>query len=89
MLDISQCAKISKLAEIEDSTKGTKIIIKHGVVIDSFVKIKPVGGMGDIVIGCNSYINSGVVIHSGNGVHIGDNVLIAPNVTISGSNHEY
>ena len=88
MLIISDRAKISKLAEIEDSVRGTRIEIKEGVVIDSFVKIKPVGGAGDIYIGANSYINSGVVIYSGNGIHIGENVLIASNCTLAPVNHE-
>ena len=89
MLMISEQAKISKLAHIEDSVRGTKIIIEKGVVIDSFVRIKPVGGMGDIVIGENSHINSGVVIFSGNGVHIGENVLISPGCILAPVNHEY
>ena len=43
MLIISDKAIISKLADIEDSIKGTRIIIEEGVRIDSFVKIKPTG----------------------------------------------
>jgi virginiamycin A acetyltransferase len=89
MLMISEQAKISKLAHIEDSVRGTKIIIEKGVVIDSFVRIKPVGGMGDIVIGENSHINSGVVIFSGNGVQIGQNVLLSPGCILAPVNHEY
>lgn len=88
MLIISNKAKISKLADIEDSVRGTRIEIEEGVVIDSFVKIKPVGGSGDIYIGINSYINSGVVIYSGNGVRIGSNVLIAANCTLAPVNHQ-
>lgn len=75
MLIISEQAKISKLADIEDSVRGSKIIIERDVVIESFVKIKPIGGIGDVVIGENSRINSGVVIFSGNGVQVGKNVL--------------
>jgi len=44
MLLISPEACISPLADIEDSVKGTKIVIEAGVVVDSFVKIKPAGG---------------------------------------------
>ena len=65
MLIISETAKISPKAEIEDSIRGTKIIIEEGVWIDSFVKIKPVGGSGDISIGKDSCVNSGTVIYSG------------------------
>lgn len=89
MLKISNNAKISELADIEDSVFGSCIIIEEGVMIDSFVKIKPVGGRGDIHIGKNSYINSGVVIYSGNGVDIGENVLIAANCTLAPVNHHY
>ncbi|RJE48778.1 acetyltransferase [Dehalobacter sp. MCB1] len=89
MLMISPQAKISPLADIEDSIRGSKISIAPGVVIDSFVKIKPAGGMGDIEIGENSFINSGVVIYSGNGVKIGRDVLIAANCTFAPVNHEY
>ena len=89
MLLISPSAKISKLAEIEDSVRGTRIVIEDDVVIDSFVKIKPVGGSGDIRIGRNSFINSGTVIFSGNGVDIGESVLIAPHCTIAPVNHQY
>lgn len=89
MLVISENSFISPLADIEDSVKGTKIVIEEGVKIDSFVKIKPVGGTGDVHIGKNSYINSGVVIYSGNGVHIGEDVLIASNCTLAPVNHQY
>jgi len=89
MLKISEKAYISKLADIEESIRGTDIIIDDNVHIDSFVKIKPVGGIGNIYIGKNSYINSGSVIYSGNGVKIGENVLIAPNCTIAPVNHQF
>lgn len=89
MLQISSSAKISKFADIEESIRGTKIIIDDEAVVDSFVKIKPVGGTGDIYIGKKSYINSGTVIYSGNGVSIGNYVLIASNCTLAPVNHEY
>ena len=89
MLLISDRAIVSRLADIDDSIIGTQITIEEGVRIDSFVKIKPVGGNGNIRIGKNSYVNSGVVIYSGNGVDIGMGVLIAPNCTLAPVNHEY
>jgi acetyltransferase-like isoleucine patch superfamily enzyme len=89
MLIISPSAKISKLADIEDSQQGTRILIEDGVQIDSFVRIKASGGLGDVQIGRNSYINSGVVIYTGNGVKIGENVLIASNCTLAPTNHEF
>ncbi len=89
MLVISKKAKISSFADIEDSVKGSKIIVEDDVMIDSFVKIKPVGGSGDVRIGKNSCINSGVVIYSGNGVDIGEDVLIAANCTLAPVNHAY
>jgi len=89
MLIISETARISRLADIEDSLKGSRIIIEDGAMIDSFVKIKPAGGMGDVRIGRNSYINSGVVIYSGNGVNIGEDVLVAANCTFAPVSHEF
>jgi len=89
VLEIAASAIVSPLADIEDSVRGSRIVIGEDVRIDAFVKIKPVGGSGDIVIGRGSYINSGTVIYSGNGITIGCNVLIAANCTIVGSDHEY
>jgi len=59
MLNIAPSARISPLADIEDSTRGSRIIIEDEVVIDAFVKIKPSGGSGDVVIGRGTVINSG------------------------------
>lgn len=89
MIEIEETAFVSKLADIEPSLKGSVIRICAGVKIDSFVKIKPVGGAGNIIIGRNSYINSGTVIYSGNGVIIGENVLIAANCTLAPVNHAF
>lgn len=89
MLEISTNSKISTLAHIEDSVLGTQIIIQSGVVIDAFVKIKAAGGTGDLIIGENSYINSGTVIYTGNGIQIGKGVLVAANCTLAPVNHEY
>jgi len=89
MLIISERARVSKLADIEDSIRGTKIVIEAGVVVDAFVKIKPAGGDGDLIIGEGSYVNSGTVIYTGNGVTIGKNVLIAANCTLAPVNHRY
>jgi virginiamycin A acetyltransferase len=86
---ISKEAIISKLADIEISNKGSKVIIKSGTMVDSFVKIKFAGGLGDVIIGENCYINSGTVIYSGNGVTLGKGVLIAANCTLAAANHEY
>lgn len=87
MIEIDPSAKVSPLADIEDSVRGTLIKIGPGTVIDSFVKIKPAGGMGDVVIGAECAINSGVVIYTGNGVRIGDAVAIAANCTFAPTNH--
>jgi acetyltransferase-like isoleucine patch superfamily enzyme len=88
MLIISPSARISPLADIEDSTRGTKIVVGDGAVIDAFVKIKPAGGEGDVVIGPGSFINSGCVLYTGHGIKIGANVLIAANCTLAPTNHE-
>lgn len=89
MLIISQTARISKLADIEDSIRGSKITIGDRVIIDSFVKIKPAGGLGDLVIGANSVINPGVVIYTGNGITIGCDVMIAANCVFSPTSHAF
>ena len=89
MNEIHNTAKISALADLETSQKGSKLIIAANVMIDSFVKIKFVGGIGDIEIGESSFINSGCVLYSGNGIKIGKNVLVAANCTFAPVNHEY
>ena len=89
MIDIHPSARVSALADIEDSIRGTRIVIGPGSVIDSFVKIKPAGGSGNVTVGKNSIINSGCVIYSGNGVLIGDSVAIAGNCTFAPVNHEF
>lgn len=87
MLKIDPTAKISPLADIEDSVRGTVIEIGPRTVVDSFVKFKPAGGTGDVVIGADCAINSGTVIYTGNGVRIGDAVAIAANCTLAPTNH--
>jgi len=89
MNEIDESASISPLADIEESVRGSRLTIEAGVVVDSFVKIKFVGGSGDVFIGRGSYINSGTVIYSGNGLRLGEDVLIAANCTIAPVNHEY
>lgn len=88
MLKISPRARISPLADIEDSVRGSVIEIADGASIDSFVKIKPAGGDGDVRIGENTAINSGCVIYTGNGVTIGRDCAIAANCTFASTNHE-
>lgn len=85
----SEKVKISKLASIEVSSRGTNTTIGDYSEIDDFVKIKHVGGIGSIEIGNNCFINSGCVLYSGNGIKIGDNVLIGPNCSITPVNHEF
>jgi virginiamycin A acetyltransferase len=81
--------KVGSLTSIEVSSRGTNTVIGQNSVIDDFVKIKHVGGTGDIEIGEYVYLNSGTVIYSGNGVKIGNNVLIGPNCNIVPSNHKF
>ena len=84
-----ESAVISKLAAIDVSSRGTDTIIGEFCVIDDFVKIKHVGGNGNIELGDYVYLNSGTVIYSGNGVKIGNNVLIGPNCNIVPVNHNF
>lgn len=89
MLTISPSARVSPLADIEASVRGTRIDVGPMSVIDAFVKIKPVGGSGDVLIGEGCYINSGTVIYSGNGVRMGRGVLVAANCTFAPVNHGF
>ena len=89
MIEIAPGARVSPLADIEESVRGTRITIGAGAVIDAFVKIKPVGGAGDLDIGPGSFINSGCVLYTGHGIRIGANVLIAANCTLAPTNHEF
>lgn len=89
MLHIDPSAKISPLADIEDSTRGSRIVVGAGSVIDSFVKIKPAGGSGDLVLGERVIINSGCVLYTGQGITIGNHVAIAANCTFAPVNHAY
>lgn len=87
MLEIDPTARISTLADIEDSVRGSRIVIGPGVVIDSFVKVKPSGGAGDLVIGERTTINSGCVFYTGHGIRIGARCAIAANCTFAPTNH--
>lgn len=89
MLTIHPTATISILADIEASVRGTKITIGARSVIDSFVKFKPAGGIGDVIIGTDCVINSGCVLYTGNGITIGNGVAIAANCTFAPTNHEF
>ena len=70
MIEIDLTAKVSKLADIEESVRGTLIKIGPNTIVDSFVKFKPAGGTGDITIDSDCVINSGCVFYSGNGIKI-------------------
>lgn len=89
MLEIDPDARVSHLADIEDSIRGSRIVVGPWSVIDSFVKIKPAGGSGDLVIGAHVIINSGCVLYTGNGITIGNHVAIAANCTFAPVNHAY
>lgn len=89
MLVIAATARISSLADIEDSVRGSRIEIGEHVVIDSFVKIKPAGGSGDLSIGPRTVINSGCVLYTGHGLRIGACCAIAANCTFAPTNHAF
>ncbi len=89
MIEIDSTASVSQHADIEDSIRGTLISIGPRVVIDSFVKIKPAGGVGNVIIGPDCVINSGTVIYTGNGVTLGQSVAVAANCTFAPVNHEF
>ncbi len=89
MIELHPTAKVSHLADIEDSVRGTRIVVGAHSVIDSFVKVKPAGGSGDLVVGEHVVINAGCVLYTGNGIHIGNYVAIAANCTFAPVNHAY
>jgi virginiamycin A acetyltransferase len=86
---IHESVKIGKLTSIETSVKDSILSIGPHSVIDDFVKIKFVGGIGNIEIGDNTYVNSGTVLYSSNGIKIGNYVLIGPNCSIVPTGHEF
>lgn len=89
MIEIDPSARVSTLADLEPSTRGTRYVIGPRSMIDAFVKFKPAGGTGDVIIGADCYINSGCVLYSGHGIRLGANVLIAANCTLAATNHAF
>jgi virginiamycin A acetyltransferase len=89
MIEVHPTAFVSSLADIEKSSKGSKVVIGPNVYIDSFVKFKAAGGLGDIRIGAGTQINAGCVLYIGNGISIGENVSIAANCVLAPTNHNY
>lgn len=89
VVKIHPTAQVSPLADLEPSQRGSRLVIGAECNIDSFVKIKPVGGQGDVLIGERCYLNSGCVLYSGNGIVIGNDVLIAANCTLAPVNHAF
>ena len=89
MIEIHPTARVSRLADIEDSIRGSLIQVGPNSAIDSFVKVKPAGGSGDLIIGEHVAINSGCVLYTGNGIRIGNSVAVAANCTFAPVNHAY
>lgn len=89
MHQIDPTARISPLADLEVSQRGSRLVIGAGSMIDAFVKLKFAGGSGDVLIGTKSYINAGCVLYSGNGITIGNDVLVAANCTFAATNHAF
>ncbi len=88
-LEISKTANISKLSDIEESSRGTRFVVGDNSMIDSFVKVKTAGGEGHVFIGDRVYINSGCVLYTGNGISIGNGSLIAANCVFAPVNHGF
>lgn len=75
-----ESARVSPLADIEESVRGTRIVVGPHAVVDSFVKIKPAGGSGDVLFGSHTVLNSGCVLY---------NVAMAANCVFAPVNHGY
>ena len=88
-LSIDPTARVSTLCDIEASVRGSRITIGARTVVDSFVKFKPAGGLGDVLIGEDCVVNSGCVLYTGNGIEIGRNVAIAANCVFAPVNHAF
>ncbi len=84
---IDPTAQISRLADLEPSVRGSRLVVGPRSSIDAFVKIKFAGGNGDIVIGADCRINSSCVIYGGHGVTLGDEVLVAAGCIFVPANH--
>jgi virginiamycin A acetyltransferase len=89
LITVHPTAQVSHLADLERSQRGSRLVVGAESKIESFVKIKPAGGLGDVLIGERCYINSGCVLYSGNGISIGNDVLIAANCTLAPVNHAF
>ena len=87
--DIAPGARISPLALIEESVRGSRLTIADKAFIDAFVAIKFVGGDGDVFVGEESYLNAGTVLYSGNGITLGKYVMVAANCTLAPTNHAF
>jgi virginiamycin A acetyltransferase len=87
--EIASSASVSSLAYIEESVRGSTLRIGERAFIDAFVAIKFSGGLGDVSIGDETYLNAGTVIYSGNGVSLGNHVMVASNVTFAPTNHAF
>ena len=61
MIDVDPSAVVSSLADIEDSVRGSRIVIGARSVVDAFVKVKPAGGAGNMIVGADVVIKSGCV----------------------------
>lgn len=89
MIHIHPSARVSKLADIEDSIHGSSISIGPESNIDSFVRIRAAGGRGSIEIGRRCYLNAGCVLYIGNGIKIHDHVSVGANCVFAPTNHEF
>ena len=82
-------AVVSPDARVLPSVKGTRIIIGPRSHVEPFALIRCVGGMGDLVVGEDCWINPGCVIFTGNGITMGNNVLLAPGSMLMPTNHNW
>ncbi len=84
---IDPSAQISRLADLEPSARGTRLVVGARSTIDAFVKIKFAGGGGAIAIGADCRINSGCVLYCGHGITFGNEVLVAAGCVFVPANH--
>jgi acetyltransferase-like isoleucine patch superfamily enzyme len=71
------------------SVRGSRLVVGPECLLESFVVIRFVGGMGDIVIEEDTRIGSFGTLLSGHGIHLGKHILVAAGCTIAPVNHNY
>lgn len=88
-VEIHPSAVVEPDVRIFPSVRGSRLVVGKDCLLESFLVIRFVGGMGNIVLGENSRVGSFSTLLSGHGISIGKDVMIAAGCTIAPVNHAY